>query len=134
MRPFVAGGLLSLAVGFILYRYFVPGSTLGWWVLSAFVSAQLLGWILSFWNIRHRLLKRTGMAIHVRMTDADFSIAYKGEAHTLPWARFKFALVDDFNLYLFVNKAAALIVPLRDLPASARELAVTRVRNHATAI
>jgi hypothetical protein len=53
-------------------------------------------WMLSYWTIRRRLLMRLGKSVEVRMTAADFTIAWDGESHTFPWTRFKSALTELF--------------------------------------
>jgi hypothetical protein len=91
-------------------------------------------WMLSYWSIRRRLMMRLGKSVEVRMTAADFTIAWDGESHTFPWTRFKSALTDEHNLYLFLTKRTAHVVPTSGATPAAVQFAITRVGAGGTAV
>ena len=68
-------------------------------------------WVISRLRIQRRLMKRVGASIQVRATDSDFTFISEGESHTLPWSRIVSTATDDRNIYLFITKNAALILP-----------------------
>ncbi len=68
------------------------------------------------------------------MTPADFTITWDGESHTFPWTRFKSALTDEHNLYLFLTKRTAHVVPTQGVAPAAVQFAITRVDSGAAAV
>jgi len=132
MLPWTAGGALSLLLGAILLWY-VRLPTLIWYlVLLAVGNAGM--WAYTRWNLQRRLRRRLSKTAQIRLTAADFSITAAGESHTFPWSRFKSTFTDDHNLYLFLTKTAAFILPTRTVPAEAQRFAIAQVRGHATAV
>ena len=91
-------------------------------------------WAFSRWAIQQRLMKKLGKAVQVRMTEGDFSIGSEGESHTFPWSRFKFTLADEHNLYLFLTKRSALVVPTQGISSDAVQFAIGRVGARGTAV
>ncbi len=62
------------------------------------------------------------------MTDADIALSLEGESHTFPWGQFKSVTMDDFNVYLFLTKTAAFIVPSGEMPPDANAFMLSHVR------
>ncbi len=79
-------------------------------------------------------MKRLGKAVQIRLTQADFTVASQGESHTFPWSRFKSTFTDEENLYLFLTRTAAFVVPKRSLTPEAQQFVIGRVDTHATAV
>ena len=79
-------------------------------------------------------MKRLGKAVQIRLTQADFTVASQGESHTFPWSRFKSTFTDEENLYLFLTRKAAFVVPKRSLTPEAQQFVIGRVGTHATAV
>ena len=132
MLPWTAGALLSLLVGAILLWYVRLTALI--WFLLLFVVADAFLWGYTRWNMQRRLVKRLGKSAHIRLTTADFTISSESESHTFPWTRFRSTLADEHNLYLFVSKTAAFVLPTRELPPDAREFVISHVNAHATAV
>jgi hypothetical protein len=124
--PLTVRALLSLMVTAILCWYYRVATLI--WGIAFFFVVYVLLWGYSRWRIQWRLMKRLGKSAQIRLTVKDFSIAYEGESHTLPWSRVKFAVADDRNLYLFITKAAAYPLPSREFPAGAEQFAISRVQ------
>jgi YcxB-like protein len=104
------------------------------WILVAYPLLFPVLWLFGRWNIQRSLMKRLGKSVHVRMTSEDFSIALEGESHTFPWSRFKSTLTDEHNLYLFIAKRTAFIVPTQGVVPDALEFAIARVGVRGTAV
>jgi hypothetical protein len=131
MLPWTAGALLSLLVGAILLWYVQVTAPI--WFLVLVVVADGCLWAYTRWNMQRRLMKRLGKSARIRLTTADFTISSEGESHTFPWTRFRSTLADEHNLYLFVSKTAAFVVPTRELPLDARQFVISHVNAHAAA-
>ena len=130
--PFTAAAFVSVLVAATLLWYFrVAGLN---WLLPAYLALFVALWVFTRWNIQRRLMKRLGKSVNVRLTSTDFSVASDGELHTFPWTRFKSILTDDHNLYLFITKRAAFVVPTTGLPLEAQQFAIARVREHGAAV
>jgi hypothetical protein len=132
LLPLTVVALLSAlwAAGLLWY---VRLTTLLWFVL-AYLGFGVLNWLFTRRMIQRRLMKQLSKSVQIRLTLADFSITSEDESHTFPWARFKSALTDEHNLYLFVTKRAAFVFPLRGLTPEAQQFAIARVGDHATAV
>ena len=132
MLPWTAGALLSLLVGAILLWY-VQVTALIWFLLLIVVADAFL-WAYTRRNMQRRLMKRLGKSAQIRLTSADFTISSEGESHTFPWTRFRSTLADEHNLYLFVSKTAAFVVPTGKLPPDARQFVLSHVSAHAATV
>ena len=109
--PIFGGGIVGLLVCGGLLAYFRLYSML-WWV-ALLVVANFTTWPYIRWSIRRKLMKNAGKSAQIRLTAADFSTSSDGASLTLPWTRIKFAEEDEQNLYLFVGRTTAFIVPRR---------------------
>jgi hypothetical protein len=132
MLPWTAGAVASLLLAAILLWY-VRLSTLIWF-LVIFAVANVCMWGYTRWNIQRRLMKRLSKSAQIRLTATDFSITSAGESHTFPWTRFKSTFNDDHNLYLFLTKTAAFVLPTREVPPEALQFVIAHVGANATAV
>jgi hypothetical protein len=132
MLPWTAGAMGSLLLVAILLWYFRQSTLI--WYLAAFALANVCMWAYTRWNIQRRLMKRLSKSAQIRLTAIDFSIASAGESHTFPWARFKSTSTDEHNLYLFLTKTAAFVLPIREVPSEALQFVIAHVGAHATAV
>ena len=131
--PFTGGAILVvLGTGLWLWWY-VRMHGLAEFCFAYPLLFPLL-WMFSRWSIQQRQMKKLGKAVQVRMTEGDFSIASEGESHTYPWSRFKSTLTDDRNLYLFLTKTSALVVPTQGISRDAVQFAIERVGARGTAV
>ena len=130
--PFTSAAFVSILVAAALLWYFrVAGLN---WFLPAYLALFAALWVFTRWNIQRRLMKRLGKSVNVRLTSADCSVASDGELHTFPWSRFKSTLTDDHNLYLFITKRAAFVLPTAGLPLEAQQFAIACVRERGAAV
>jgi len=130
--PLTVGAILCvLGTGLFLWYLRMYGLA---WILFAYPLVFPVLWMFGRWGIQLRLMKKLGKAVQVRMTEGDFSIASEGESHTFPWSRFKSTLTDDHNLYLFLTKRSALVVPTQGVSSEAVQFAIGRVGARGTAV
>jgi len=127
----MVGALVSLLVATLLLWYFQTGFT---WVAVLYLVLLAFLWTFTLWTTRRRLIKRLGKAVQIRLMQADFTVASDGESHTFPWSRFKSTFTDEENLYLFLTKRAAFVVPKRSLSPEEQQFVITRMGTHATAV
>ena len=104
------------------------------WALLAYPLLFPALWLFGRWNIQRSLTKRLGKTVQVRMTSEGFSIALEGESHTFPWSRFKSTFIDEHNLYVFITKRTAFIVPTKGAVPDALQFAIERVGARGTAV
>ena len=130
--PLTAGAILAvLGTALLLWYLRIRGLT---WFFVAYPLLFPILWVFSRWNIQQRLMKRLGKSVQVRMTQGDFSIASEGESHTFPWNRFKSTFTDEHNLYLFITKRSALVVPTQGISTDALQFAIARVGARGAAV
>jgi len=130
--PWEVGAILAV-LGTATFLWYLRLHGLAWFCVAYPLLFPIL-WLLSRRRIQRPLMKRLGKAVEVRMTQRDFSIASEGESHTFPWSRFKSTVTDDHNLYLFVTKRSALVVPIQGMSSGALQFASARVGAHGTAV
>ena len=131
--PLTCGAVLVvLGTGLWLWWY-LRMHGLAWFCFAYPLLFPVL-WMFSRWSIQQRLMKKLSKPVQVRMTEGDFSIASEGESHTYPWSRFRSTDNDDHNLYLFLTKRSALVVPTHGISSDALQFAVGRVGARGTAV
>jgi hypothetical protein len=69
----------------------------------------------------------TGSA-RVTLSETDFGIASNNGSHVMPWGLFKESYRDSKNLFLFLSKTAAIVIPKKGVPPAAVEFMVDHVR------
>ena len=114
---------LIFAAGMLIYFQFF---SLLWWVGLYLLAFPLL-WVFVRWSTRRRILKLLGRSSKIRMTQVDFSVMSAGESHTFPWSRFSSFQKDGENLYLFIARTAAYILPIRQAGEPAIAFAMARI-------
>ena len=115
-------GMICISVMFIYLRFF----SMLWWVVLYFAVSLIL-WVYVRWLTERRTLKLLGKSVSVRMSPAEFSVMTEGDTHTFTWKRFKSFQQDGENLYLFIFRTMAYILPIRQVGESAIEFAKTQV-------
>ena len=114
---------LLFAAGMLIYfRFF----SLLWWV-GLYLVGLLALWVYVRWATGRRILKLLGKSLKIRMTQIDLSIMSAGESHTYPWTRINSFRLNGEILYLFIARAAAYILPVRQVGKPAIDFAMSRI-------
>ena len=97
-----------------------------WWIgLYLLAYPALFAYVR--WAIGSRLRKLIGTSMEMQMTQSGFSIKSGGELHTFPWTRISSFTKDRDNIYIFLGRSAAYILPIRQAGELAVEFAMDRM-------
>ena len=132
LLPWTALAALCVIFAVFLLWYVGLSRLIPYVVLYA--GACLILWIFTRWNIQRRLMRRLGKSAQIRLTPGDFSISSEGESHTFPWTQFKFSHSDERNLYLFMSKTVAFVLPTSALPDGAQQFVIAHIGGRANAV
>ena len=125
MRLWAAGAIVSMLLVVALLWYFRIFDLL--WFPLVFLVVNPLLWVWIRRKMGARMMRKLGKSAEIRLTPVDFTIVSGGESHTFPWSRFKSTATDERNLYLFVTKTAAYVLPIQNLSAGIQKFAIAQI-------
>lgn len=109
-----------------MFIYFGLSSWI-WWIGVYFVVMLAL-WVYIRWATERRILKLLGKTLKIRLAEDDFTINSEGDSHTFVWKRFKSYQLDSENLYIFLGRTLAYILPIRQASEAAIDFAKAHVK------
>ncbi len=130
------GGLLKvtailtpLSVFAVIWLARVAGATWFYWVLLPLVVGHAGQLYLIVRQARRLKNTWTGSA-RVTLSDSDFGIASENGSHVVPWRLFKASQRDSRNVFLFLSKTAAIVIPTKGVSAAAVKFMMDHVSSN----
>ena len=129
----MASVLTPLSVVAVIWLARELGDTWLYWVLLLVVVAHAgQAWLI--WRQSRRLMKEfMGYSARVTLSENDFGLVSEKGSHVLPWRVFKASQRDSRNLFLFLSKTAAIVIPTKGVSAAAVEFMIDHVRSNSSA-
>src|SRR5271156_4033487 len=97
-----------------------------WWVGVSLIVMFAL-WVYIRWATERRVLKLLGKTVKMRLAEDDFTIRSEGDSHTFVWKRFNSYQLDSENLYMFLGRTLAYMLPLRQASEGAIDFAKAHI-------
>ncbi len=96
-----------------------------WALLPLAVAHAGQAWLI--WRQSRRWMKTFVGSARVTLSENEFGIASENASHVVPWNLFKASQRDSRNLFLFLSKTAAIVIPTRGVSAAAVEFMIDHV-------
>ena len=102
------------------------GATWFYWALLPLVVAHAgQAWLIR--RQAQRWMKTFVGSARVTLSEDDFGIASESGSHAVPWRLFKASQRDSRNLFLFLSKTAAIVIPTKGVSEAAVEFMIDHV-------
>lgn len=122
--------LTTLAVVAVIWLARQNGVTWFYWALLPLVLAHVgQAWLI--WRQSQRWMKTFVGSARVTLSENDFGFASASGSHVVPWSLFKASQRDSLNLFLFLSKTAAIVVPTKGVSSAAVEFMIDHVATKA---
>ncbi len=122
----VTAVLTPLAVVAVIWLARVAGATWFYWMLLPLAVGHAgQAWLI--WRQSRRWMKMFVGSARVTLSENDFGIASERGSHVVPWSLFKASHRDSRNVFLFLSKTAAVVIPTKGLSAAAVEFMIDHV-------
>jgi hypothetical protein len=122
----VVAVLFPLSVVGALWLARKTESSWWYWMLLVLVLAHATQAYL-IWAPLRRWTRRLNGSARVMLSDSDFGFASENGSHVLPWTLFNGSLRDSRNVYLFLSKSSAIVVPTKDVSQAALQFMIDHV-------
>jgi len=118
--------LTTLALVAVIWLVRAAGAIWLWALVPLAVAHAVQAWAM--WHQSQRWRKTFVGSARVTLSENDFGIASESGSHAVPWKLFKGSQRDSRNLFLFLSKTAAIVVPTKGVSAAAVEFMIDHVQ------
>ena len=125
----VTAVLTPLSVFAVIWLAQVAGFTWFYWMLLPLVVGHAgQAWLI--WRQSRRWMQTFAGSARVTLSENDFGIATENGVHAVPWRRFNASHRDSRNVFLFLSKTAAIVIPTKGVSAAAVEFIIDHVSSN----
>jgi hypothetical protein len=120
--PWIATGLTMFALTVGVTSLVLRGPIV---TTAIFLSAGILstlGSLTGFAQHRRRIMRRSGQVARLELGERVLQVDSASGAAEIPWKSLVQIDKDSLNVFLFVSRGAAIIIPTGSIPAAAMEL------------
>ena len=96
-----------------------------WMLLPLVVGHAGQAWLI--WRQSRRWMGTFAGSARVTLSENDLGIVSDNGSHAVPWRLFKASHRDSRNVFLFVSKTAAVVIPTNGVSAAAVEFMLDHV-------
>jgi hypothetical protein len=121
--------LTTLCVVAVVWLAREDGAAWFYWALIPLVVAHA-GQAWMIWRQSQRLMKKFAGSARVTLSEDSFGFASANGSHVVPWRLFKAAQRDSRNLFLYVSKTAAIVIPTKGVPPAAVQFMIDRTSSN----
>ena len=118
--------LTPLSVVAVIWLARQGGATWFYWALLPLLAAHAgQAWLI--WRQSQRWMKTFVGSARVTLSESDFCFASENGSHVVPWRLFKASQRDSRNLFLFLSKTAAIVIPTKGVSEAAVQFMIDHV-------
>ncbi len=118
--------LTPLSVFAVIWLARVAGATWFYWALLPLVVAHA-GQAFLIWRQSRQWMKMFVGSARITLSENDVGIASENGSHVVPWRLFKAWHRDSQNVFLFLSKTAAIVIPTKGVSTAAVEFMIDHV-------